>query len=430
MFIWGYDATWREIGRWPLSRIREKRPESKTLDRIQSVIDKLAFSIDYTPYKAIVVAGNVTNTAVGYWWGRPVLATLVGVVVTAFVVVAQWAKKQSKISSAMRHRPNQNELVNSVRANAAGIGSTTITPEAVVYDKALNVALNRAHIEVVALGDYYRLPEVVVEYLGRYRSDSPLRGDTTNDLKIRLCSDLLDRRGKIVNRVEIEKTDYFSTQWTNEMSQFDLRDASGNALVRGSDYWHANGEIRPLERAGASNQIGISTLCITSDGYLVTQLGGNQERNNDRINASGSGSLDWSDYQSIAKSGLTLNELVASGMERELREEICAKVASGKCITFMTGYARLLRRGGKPEFFGLTILAQPVGELREGERRVLEIFRDKIRMDNPHTCADDIEECTSHRLKEIRGADSFLLSRQFALDFLRSGSLAHDWSPA
>jgi hypothetical protein len=71
---------------------------------------------------------------------------------------------------------------------------------------------------------------------------------------------------------------------------------------------------------------------------------------------SGSGSLDWSDY--VEHGG----KFVSAGMMRELFEETTHKngwsalVDRGHAYTLLTGYGRMLHRGGKPEFYGLVAM--------------------------------------------------------------------------
>jgi hypothetical protein len=67
--------------------------------------------------------------------------------------------------------------------------------------------------------------------------------------------------------------------------------------------------------------------------------------NGDRMAPSGSGSTDWADY---ARKD-TYGDMVIKTMERELREE-CSLSTKIKMQT----HARLLERGGKPDFFGVT----------------------------------------------------------------------------
>ncbi len=71
---------------------------------------------------------------------------------------------------------------------------------------------------------------------------------------------------------------------------------------------------------------------------------------------SGSGSADPSDIVS----GGTLQEFVLGGMERELLEETGLDPFRTDLVnTKFLGYARLLERGGKPDFFGVSLLNVP-----------------------------------------------------------------------
>lgn len=68
---------------------------------------------------------------------------------------------------------------------------------------------------------------------------------------------------------------------------------------------------------------------------------------------SGSGSLDPRDLGRLRTA--TLQDILRRGMHRELREETAIRPDEIKGTT-VTGFARWLDRGAKPEFFGLTQL--------------------------------------------------------------------------
>lgn len=104
-------------------------------------------------------------------------------------------------------------------------------------------------------------------------------------------------------------------------------------------------------------------------------------------NVGGSGSLD-SKYEPGPPhnrgdagdgAGLrTFQDMIRHGMEREAAEEISATIGPGQSRTWLTGYARYLDRGGKPEFFGITRTTSQIDELRPTKRdkdRVHQIYR-------------------------------------------------------
>ncbi len=119
--------------------------------------------------------------------------------------------------------------------------------------------------------------------------------------------------------------------------------------------------IRDISTCLCTNFMGASTLLITQEnaGYffwIVVQGQGN-DANAGRIAPSGSGSVD---YKDITKKQ-SFNDILTYAMERELCEEtgtmkkVCSKVI---------GYARLLERGGKPDFFGLSYFSGSLDDVK------------------------------------------------------------------
>jgi hypothetical protein len=142
------------------------------------------------------------------------------------------------------------------------------------------------------------------------------------------------------------------------------------------DSWRAlltnpDGRLNTLAESTLADCVGVSTIAITADGALV--LARQSIRNTASallLAPSGSGSLDPRDLGH----GGTLQDIVKRGMERELCEE--TGIQPGEIRgTRVTGFARWLERGAKPEFFGITELSASTDDLAEhrqlasGERR-------------------------------------------------------------
>lgn len=101
-----------------------------------------------------------------------------------------------------------------------------------------------------------------------------------------------------------------------------------------------------------SDHIGISTLAVTTDGYVII-LHQNDKAltSTDRLTPSGSGSVDFSDLRPDSD----FRETLKAAAERELREE--TNLPAGRIgHTEVIGFYRDLGRGGKPEFCCLTRL--------------------------------------------------------------------------
>lgn len=108
-----------------------------------------------------------------------------------------------------------------------------------------------------------------------------------------------------------------------------------------------------ISTSKASNQIGISTLGFTKNGYLILLTQGKRANfSNNLLVPTGSGSADWKDYNHDS-----FHAAVVHAMNRELFEEIGhPRGYSPKTIgeTKLLGFFRRVNFLGKPEFVGIT----------------------------------------------------------------------------
>jgi hypothetical protein len=217
-----------------------------------------------------------------------------------------------------------------------------------------------------------------------------------NDLKIRLCSDILLTAGNGV-AIELQKTDYLASRSSNDISfkKVALRstgldhstEVRSDVQYDGLSFFLSGDAAAPVFRGYAdsecSNQIGASTIAITRDNWLllVDQRKGGLE-SPDLIAPSGSGSLDWQDLPTDT-TDTDFWSWVISASARELREEL--GIASERLPALhrlrnrgqvkwmdsvsvrsaLIGFGGLLHRGGKPDFFFLAKLGCTLDEIRE-----------------------------------------------------------------
>jgi 8-oxo-dGTP pyrophosphatase MutT (NUDIX family) len=161
---------------------------------------------------------------------------------------------------------------------------------------------------------------------------------------------------------------FFDAQCSNEMCTLRIthRETGGEFDPRQALLTSADGRLRTIGESTLADCIGISTLAVTADGALV------MVRQTSRNVASalllapaGSGSLDPRDLgHDHAK---TLQDIARRGMERELCEETGIRPDEIRG-TRVTGFARWLERGAKPEFFGITELSATTGDLARHRR--------------------------------------------------------------
>jgi hypothetical protein len=182
-----------------------------------------------------------------------------------------------------------------------------------------------------------------------------------NDHKISLCSPVRTN----VESIEIFKVDYYSSFLTNEISTKNIIYSNNGKSYVGFDAAvtypiYKSGERTHLQEFGDylyGNHIGTSTIAISSNKFLCFWCqNAKAQQSSGLIVPTGSGSLDWNDYQSP----MSLKELVVSGINRELYEESMERgVDLNKesiAETMLIGYFRRLVRGGKSEFLGISRL--------------------------------------------------------------------------
>jgi len=230
----------------------------------------------------------------------------------------------------------------------------------------MNLAVNRAlqdptsALSTVALtcaDKRYELPEKLRGYREAALIHARAGGGLLyNEQKIRLSTDLetlLEKPGK---PVKIQQTSYFDFICSNGLTRFLVaqRDTEpGNATdmftyLRNS----VTGRTVPLASSVLSNHLGGGTLAITRSGKLLASKQGRLSLVATGLLApTGSGSFDWADQRGVN----SLTALVVRGVERELLEE-CNYQPGDLLGTRVLGFARDLRRGGKPDFYAVTLV--------------------------------------------------------------------------
>lgn len=121
-----------------------------------------------------------------------------------------------------------------------------------------------------------------------------------------------------------------------------------------------------------SNAVGVSTLAFDASGRLVMIAQSENALSSPGGWApSGSGSLEPVDFPTGRPqhlgSNYLLRDIITTGMNRELVEE--GNIAPDRIHwSAVTGYARWLSKGGKPEYFGVTTLNCRTEELSRKPR--------------------------------------------------------------
>jgi hypothetical protein len=261
---------------------------------------------------------------------------------------------------------------------------TGITPiplsEAVLYDLSLNEWLQKQPT-VIMIKDQNIHSSIRSKI--RARADSMEKLLRTNfklsvknhrqfsdDSKICLGEDIVSN----MRECKFFIGSYYDSYCTNEFCAKLLHDTSPNQelVASGLDILPVkNGRLQPIAESFMNNHIGISTLAITSDGYIRLWKQGNKTQiARGMIVATGSGSLDDQDLSQSCD----LLETIRNGMEREFREESSKEgmqFSKDPVVeTRVTGYFRWVNRGGKPEFVGVTRLRVPNDDLKPNNAEV------------------------------------------------------------
>lgn len=169
---------------------------------------------------------------------------------------------------------------------------------------------------------------------------------------VRLCGELDPQLGEVPLRAlgyfDVIASDYLAgKQWRGKRVARTVVDVKSHIVDR-------SGYLIPLDESDMGNQVGISTVAVTSDGWMILVVQGNAAVSSRGLVApSGSGSLEPSDLRNRPR----LVDAVAAGMERELREETGLygeRMGRIGIKTEVIGFGRWLEKGAKPEFFGVS----------------------------------------------------------------------------
>ncbi|GAA1549140.1 hypothetical protein GCM10009804_01900 [Kribbella hippodromi] len=184
-------------------------------------------------------------------------------------------------------------------------------------------------------------------------------------LNVGLCDDLDPSGGAVrlqpVRYFDMMASNYLAGhQWLSRSLGRPVADITQRLI---SD----DGKLIALGSTGLGNQVGVSTVALTTDGWMLLVHQGVASRSSAGLVApSGSGSLEPLDLVGRER----LSEVVAAGMERELREElglVSAAMRDVRIETDVRGYGRWLEKGAKPEFYGVTRIH---ASLRDLELRI------------------------------------------------------------
>ncbi|HWK57525.1 MAG TPA: hypothetical protein VNQ80_09315 [Parapedobacter sp.] len=256
----------------------------------------------------------------------------------------------------------------------------------IVYSQSINDFLTQKNNTGLAFefckGTQQRVREFIAENFDKlslflkisYRQSNALKKDYFNEQKFCLSADIVPGEP-----IKCHKGTYFDTMLTNFVAGKYIEDAAGNIVA---DFTAQNPVKKRrngfyLERISESNfnnHIGVSTIAITKDHYLVFWIQNHKAQSSSGlIVPTGSGSCDFDDVVDM-----DFMKTMRKAMERELLEESTrrGKSTSEVVQTKVLGYYRWLEKGAKPEFVGISRIDLNFSDLKNNQR--------EVRLNNSH----------------------------------------------
>jgi 8-oxo-dGTP pyrophosphatase MutT (NUDIX family) len=231
----------------------------------------------------------------------------------------------------------------------------------------IDQALATTEIQAELADEPYQLPKYLkasAPYVLRVANHGRI---VFNGKIIGMRSDPLPPGAAPVPPITLHVAHFFDAQCSNEMCTLRIahRETGEEFDPRTQLLTNANGHLRTLAESTLADCVGISTIAFTTDGQLVlTRQTSRNIASALLLAPSGSGSLDLRDLSASPGKAEPLQDILRRGMERELREETGIRPEEIRA-TRITGFARWLERGAKPEFFGITDLNATAKDLEE-----------------------------------------------------------------
>ncbi|MFZ6746140.1 hypothetical protein ACO0LC_23175, partial [Undibacterium sp. JH2W] len=212
--------------------------------------------------------------------------------------------------------------------------------------------------------------------------------------------------------VEIGRTSYFTSIITNEACTSQMlrnsRILSDFRTIYPYNLESKNGQqtgnLLPLEQSELSNHLGISTLALTKDRYLIIHRQNQLAMHSSGyLVPSGSGSLDWKDKS--ASGSKDFLDVVKYGMVRELCEEISSEKAASTTYlrslskkTLIIGYFRWVSRAGHPEYIGISQIDVNVSSVQSNSDEVESTSNSELKVkpwtNSVGSCSELIDICS------------------------------------
>jgi 8-oxo-dGTP pyrophosphatase MutT (NUDIX family) len=266
----------------------------------------------------------------------------------------------------LRQRWNRFELVSVVSNFPETVEPPAELPDAryvrasgrgtMLVDWPTGARLSAEAIPAVLDVEAYRLPAALREVAPHALRQAKRGALFFNGDVLCLMEDPAPRQDALAQPIALQRGTFFDAVCSNELCRYRVvnRATGEETDVRARELVTQSGRLVSLAESRLANMIGVSTIAITADGYMLYVHQSNRNTASQSMLApAGSGTAEPSDVPD--RPDFTLQEVIVTAMERELREE--TGVLPGDIAeTTLTGYGRWLERGAKPEFFGTTRL--------------------------------------------------------------------------
>ncbi|MBE6055221.1 MAG: hypothetical protein E7212_15230 [Clostridium sartagoforme] len=197
-----------------------------------------------------------------------------------------------------------------------------------------------------------------------------------NEKKLCISSDILINPNE--KKVYCHKGTYYDTYLTNIISGKELRSNEDNKLISSAEDFmpvvkkQDGYYLKDITASIMNNEIGISTLAITSDNYLIIWTQNRIAQSSAGLLVpTGSGSCDWDDIR-----GNSFTDTIIYAMNRELWEENGGKLLSKSPEeigeTKILGTFRWINKGGKSEFVGLSKVNKDLISFAQDKKEVFD----------------------------------------------------------
>lgn len=204
----------------------------------------------------------------------------------------------------------------------------------------------------------YRIPKEVIKYAplalkNKINTDAYLFNDRIVGQLSEIAT-INDNFQMKLNDIYINKVTYFDTLLSNELAYNKIIDFKEvESKFEGKKILvNENNELLNYNKSYLANHIGVNTLAISNDNYLIISTQGRKsDVSPGKYVNTGSGSLTYRDV--IKNKNKSFKDIIIYGAERELKEE-CGLPNDTKIVTTVIGMIKVLKYSGKPDYFAVS----------------------------------------------------------------------------